>query len=96
MTDWKKVLHAVMPRDKIRLVVREVADEMAITPGDIMGVSRYADIVWARQIAMWRISNELNMPAAQIGRIFQKDHTTVLHALKRVEEVIGETECLEA
>lgn len=96
MTDWKKVLHSVSPRDEMRKIVRDVAADYGVSAGDIMGPSRLRDHAWPRQVSMWRIRRELDESFPKIGRFFNRDHTTVMHAVARVEQTIGETKCLQA
>jgi chromosomal replication initiator protein len=52
---------------------------------DILGPSRYKKIVDARHecIALFR-SRGLSTPA--IGRIMQRDHSSIVHALQRIKK----------
>ena len=58
---------------------------------DLLSARRAADVVWPRQIAMY-ISKTLTMRSLpDIGRRFGgRDHTTVLHAVRKVEQLRGE------
>ena len=47
---------------------------------------RNKEIVSARQISMYLITEMLSMPLAAIGQIFGKDHATVLYAKNKIEE----------
>lgn len=51
---------------------------------DIMGRSRLVNIVRARHEAIWLVkSHRPWMSLPEIGRIFNIDHTTVLHAIRK-------------
>ena len=66
----------------------EIAD---LTLEDIKGKKRNANITMPRQIAMYICRNVLNEPLMKIGIEFGgKDHTTVMHAVRKVEELIVE------
>jgi chromosomal replication initiator protein len=53
----------------------------------LRGQSRVKDTAVARQVAMYLIRAQTNLSLNDIGREFgNRDHTTVLHAIKRVEE----------
>jgi len=44
----------------------------------------------ARQEAMWRIYRETSLSTISVGKLFGKDHTTVVYALRRVSSIKGE------
>ena len=53
------------------------------------GQGRAKDISLARQIAMYLIRRMTNLSLKEIGKEFEgRDHTTVLHSLERVEELV--------
>ena len=68
------------------VVIKEVASAFNIQPQQLKSGARHAYLVLPRQVAMYLIRSMLNLSlketAASLGR---KDHTTVLHALRKVE-----------
>jgi len=67
-------------------IVRVVADYYKLLPEDLMGDSRRADIVLARQIAMYIAKKYFKMTYQYIGTYFQnRIHTTVMHAVEKIE-----------
>jgi chromosomal replication initiator protein len=56
---------------------------------DLKSPKRTADLAFARQVAMY-LSRELtDLSLQQIGVAFnKKDHTTVLHACRKIEEIM--------
>ncbi len=71
-------------------VQREVAKRFNVELSDITGKSRTRDVVIPRQVAMYltRQLTESSLPA--IGRAFGgRDHSTVLHACKKIEARVG-------
>jgi chromosomal replication initiator protein len=62
----------------------------SVTQADLLSRARTTDIAWARQAAMY-LSRELtDHSLPQIGRAFgARDHTTVLHACRRVAREIA-------
>ena len=74
----------------VRKIVEEVSKRFGIEPSDIKGKSRDRDIVVPRQVAMYltRTLTDTSLPG--IGKAFGgKDHSTVLHSVKKVEEKLG-------
>lgn len=69
-------------------IVDEVSSSSGISVADIMGRCRVADIAKARQVAMWLSYGE-GISCSGIGRFFERDHTTVMHNVKTVTEVMG-------
>lgn len=74
------------------LVVSTVCKYYKVTHRDMDSTSRKANIVKARQMAMYLMQKHTNMSSTQIGmHIGRRDHTTVLHACKQVDIKIKTT-----
>jgi chromosomal replication initiator protein len=75
------------PRKRTVLEIQQATcDEFGISLDDLRSTSRAAGIAWARQVAMY-LSRELTdatLPA--IGRAFERNHTTVMHACRKTAE----------
>lgn len=65
-----------------RQVIREVAEAHGLSIEDLVGPSRKHAHIRARWEAMRRIKEEFDLSLPRIGRFFNKDHTTVLNALR--------------
>ena len=62
-----------------------VASHYKVSAEDLMGSSRKSHIMVPRQVAMYLIRHELNLPYEQIGEEFGgKNHTTVMHACDKI------------
>ena len=72
-------------RNAARQIVREITDEFAVTWAEIVSPRRNSYIVRARHKMFWRLKNETIWSLPQIGRYVNKDHTTVLHGIRRFE-----------
>lgn len=75
--------------DEIRIpaidIIKDVAMKHGMTVAIIRGPSRSRSIVTARHDAMAKVHiarPDLSLPA--LGRIFHRDHTTLLHALRKI------------
>ena len=74
---------------EIRLedVVRRVSEITSISEREIVGKSRKKELVEARQIAAYLGREILGASLSSIGIYFGgRDHTTILHACKNIEE----------
>jgi chromosomal replication initiator protein len=68
-------------------ILSEVAEKYAMPPTVFRSKSRDAAYVLCRQEASYRLKYELNFSLSQIGRLMgHRDHTTVLHAIRRYEK----------
>lgn len=65
-------------------IVRTVCEYRGVASRDLLGRLRTKDVAQSRQEAMHllRATSKLSLP--QIGRCFDRDHTTVLHSLGAV------------
>ena len=77
-------------------IVDIVADHFSLTPQEIYSKNRSKNIAYPRQIAMYMCRKYLNMSLLDIGKaIGNKDHTTVMHAFKKIEEDLKEDTTLQ-
>lgn len=61
-----------------------------LNPDDLTSKSRTSSIAFPRQIAMYEARKQTNLSLVAIGRSFFRDHTTVMHAVDKVNEKIAE------
>ena len=82
-------------RIKIEDIQKLVASRYNVSRSDILSERRTAAVVKPRQIAMY-LSKVLTLRSLpEIGRRFGgRDHTTVLHAVRKIEKQIGEDSVL--
>lgn len=82
-------------RVKIEEIQKLVASRYNVSRSDILSERRTAAVVRPRQIAMY-LSKTLTLRSLpEIGRRFGgRDHTTVLHAVRKIEKCIGEDSSL--
>lgn len=79
--------------DKIQ---RAVADEFKITMDDMASKRRARAVARPRQVAMYLCKKLTKRSLPDIGRRFGgRDHTTVMHAVKRITELRGEDGVLD-
>ncbi|WP_226552963.1 helix-turn-helix domain-containing protein [Celeribacter naphthalenivorans] len=68
-------------------IATRVAEKYGITLGDLRGPERTRNIAHPRQEAMAAIrAARPDMSLPQIGRFFNRDHTTVIHGIRAVEK----------
>ena len=90
------VLKDVLPNETPNQVT--AATIMAVTAGyysvtmdDLCGSSRSRQLVTARQIAMYLCREMTDLSLPKIGQLFGgRDHTTVMHANKKIRELMSE------
>ena len=76
-------------------IIAVVADYFGITKDDLCGTSRSRSLVNARQAAMYLCRELTEMSLPQIGEAFGgRDHTTVMHAERKIRQQIGERRAL--
>ena len=72
-------------------IIAQTAAYFGLTIDDICGASRSRVLVTARQIAMYLCRELTDMSLPKIGQAFGgRDHTTVMHANRKISELIGE------
>jgi chromosomal replication initiator protein len=73
-------------RIKIEDILKAVSRHYGISRGDILSQRRHRSVVWPRQIGMYLAKQLTSRSLPEIGRRFgNRDHTTVLHAIRKIE-----------
>lgn len=67
-------------------IQREVEKFYKVTHGEIIGKSRSQSIVRPRQVAIYLCRRLLDLPYGDIGKRFNRDHSTAIHSSNCVEE----------
>jgi chromosomal replication initiator protein len=75
----------------VELVQKAVADYFNLKVADLKSDKRLKAFVMARQIAVWLCRDMTNSSYPDIGHKFGgRDHSTVIHASKKIEKLLGE------
>ncbi|MDH3262513.1 MAG: chromosomal replication initiator protein DnaA [Paracoccaceae bacterium] len=78
-------------------IQRKVSEHYNIRLSDLLGPKRLRQIARPRQIAMWLAKQLTTRSLPEIGRRFGgRDHTTVMHGIRRIEELkVGDVQLAE-
>jgi chromosomal replication initiator protein len=77
-------------RVKIEDIQRVVARQYNVSRADLLSSRRTANVVRPRQVAMYLAKTLTLRSLPEIGRRFGgRDHTTVLHAVRKIEGLVG-------
>ncbi|MGE5512437.1 MAG: chromosomal replication initiator protein DnaA [Bacteroidota bacterium] len=93
-TAIRDLVSGVEPRRiKIEDILRVISRHYGVSKGDILSQRRHRSVVWPRQIGMYLAKQLTQRSLPEIGRRFgNRDHTTVLHAIRKIEgELTGNT-----
>jgi chromosomal replication initiator protein len=83
----RDLLEAAPPVDGA-VIIAATAEAFGIPVADIKSPRRTKQLALARQVAMYLLRKTLNMSLKEIGYCFGgKDHTTVMHAVDKVERL---------
>lgn len=90
----QRVRPAVMTgRPRIKDLVRMVADMAGQSPIAIVGEQRDQDVVRARQVICWLARRFTRHSLTEVARVLDRDHTTVVHSVKRINAVAAALAC---
>ena len=60
---------------------------------DLRGPARRASLAFARQVLMYLLRKQLNLPFDEIGRLTgNRDHSTVIHGVAKIENIISQNQ----
>jgi Bacterial dnaA protein helix-turn-helix len=69
-----------------REALQAVSTRTLVPIADILGRNRRPPIAAARHEAVWRVRLATGWSLPRLGRFFKRDHTTVLHSLRKMEK----------
>lgn len=73
-------------------VIEAVCKQYTLKKKQILGDSRIKNFALPRQILMYILRTELNLPLQEVGRIIGgRDHTTVMHAVEKITKLASES-----
>lgn len=88
----RDLVQGIEPRRvKIEDILRIVSRHFGVSKGDLLSQRRHRSVVWPRQIGMYLAKQMTARSLPEIGRRFgNRDHTTVLHAIRKIEGVLSD------
>lgn len=83
----RDLVQGIEPRRiKIEDILRIISRHFGVSKGDLLSQRRHRSVVWPRQIGMYLAKHLTQRSLPEIGRRFgNRDHTTVLHAIRKIE-----------
>ena len=77
------------PAMDVSAIVKRVSAAFGVTEKEMLGASRLRGVLKARQVAMYLARELTGLSLPRLGAAFGRDHTTVLHACRKVEEELA-------
>ena len=71
-------------------IIEQTARYYSLSPEELKGQSRMRNTVIARQIAIFLIRKMTNLSLKDTGLVFDRDHTTIMSSVKRIEQYLEE------
>ena len=72
-------------------IQKEIENFFKVSHADLVGKKRTRNIIYARQIAIYLSRQMLDLPFNDIGKKFNRDHSTVMYSVTNVEEKMKES-----
>lgn len=69
-------------------IIQVVAEQYRVTPDDLVSPKRNKEYTQPRHIACYLIRDMTGSSFQQIGKAFDRDHTSVMHGIKKVQREI--------
>jgi chromosomal replication initiator protein len=70
-------------------IVEKTAAFYSLSPEDILGKGKTKNIAAARQIATYLMRKLTTLTLEEIGNVLNRDHSTILHSIRKIEESIN-------
>lgn len=73
-----------MPKN-VQTILTTVCEHFFISESEVLSKNRKGEIVRVRHLVMYFCLTHLQMTQIQVGRYFDRDHSSVVHAKKAIE-----------
>ncbi len=70
------------------MIMDETAAYFGLEPADLVSKSRSRPLTTARHVAMYLLRELTGLSLIKIGELFERDHTTALHGIKKIEALM--------
>ena len=77
-------------------ILRTVSDYYGVECEGVLSISKSKTLTHARHVAMYLIRTLTQHSLPEIGRRLNRDHTVVLHGVRRIEALLQSDEKLKA
>ncbi len=89
----KDVVSETLPEPvTVEKIVDEISRTYNVSSEDIYSRKKQADIAYARQVSMYVVNQVMSLSSTEIGKRFNKDHTTVLYTIEKIKAKLKENE----
>lgn len=83
----KRRVSTIITGDEVAAIQAVVRGYFSLRHGELVGPRRARRVSWPRQIAMALVRQKVGRSLPEIGKSFgNRDHTTVMHALRAVQD----------
>jgi chromosomal replication initiator protein len=82
------ISNSMTPQQTAEKIIDAVSARFNIKKDEIKGKSRAKEIAWARHVSIYLIRNITDLSLQTIGKIFGRDHSTVLSSIEVVNKEI--------
>lgn len=74
------------PRERIMAIIQIVCDHFKVSVRDVLGESQFRSMVRPRHMIMFLLREHMNFSTKHIGNVLDRDHSTVVSALKKMRK----------
>ena len=73
-----------------KAIVRQICAALGVSVMSVMSLSRNPTLTLVRNYIMWKLAKHTTSSFPDIGRATGRDHSTVIHAIRKINGMLGE------
>ena len=77
-------------KDKVGNIIGKIVESYNVEIKDILGDKRNQELILPRHMIMYLLKKEAGLSFPKIGKIMKRDHTSVIHAYKKINRLLQE------
>lgn len=72
---------------KVSLIINSACSIFSITEAELLSTSRRRDVVNARFACLFFVKEKTGWTITRVGKLFNRHHASVVHAMKKIEDI---------
>lgn len=86
----QRVIGFYETKARLEIIRRVVCESYGITTEELMSIRRPSDLIRPRHVYCYLATHLANVSGAMIARSLHRDHTTILHAVRRMRALVAD------
>ena len=77
-------------------IIQSICFDRDVTKTEVVGKRKFKELVEARYLSIYMIKTKTDMTLKEIGKIFNRDHATIIYAVESIKDTMSYDKVIRA